>query len=44
MGSVLADWGDAGFSAVLLVLMLISIFIFYRIEKRRVVLKKNDPT
>ncbi len=44
MGGILSDWGDAGFSAVLLVLMLISIFIFYRIEKRRVVLKKNDPT
>lgn len=44
MGGVSSDWGDAGFSAVLLVLILISIFIFYRIEKPRLVLKKNDPT
>ena len=44
MGGFLVDWGDAGFSAVLLILMLISIFIFYRIEKIRVLLKKNDIT
>jgi membrane protease YdiL (CAAX protease family) len=34
MGGISPDWGDAGFSIVLLVLMLISIFIFYRIEKQ----------
>jgi CHASE3 domain sensor protein len=44
MGGVSPDWGDAGFSAVLLVLMLISIVIFYRIEKTRLFLKNNDLT
>jgi membrane protease YdiL (CAAX protease family) len=44
MGGASFDWTTAGFSAVLLVLMLISIFIFYQIEKTKVILKKNDST
>lgn len=43
MGGFSPDWGDAGFSAVLLILVLISIYIFNRIEKTRLVLKKTDP-
>ncbi len=35
MGGFSPDWGDAGFLAALLILILISIYIFYRIEKTR---------
>lgn len=34
MGGVSLDWGDAGFSAVLFVFILILIVVFYRIEKK----------
>jgi membrane protease YdiL (CAAX protease family) len=43
MGGFSPDWSEAVFSAVFLVLLLISIFIFYRIQKRRAVLKENAP-
>jgi len=35
MGSFSPGWNEAGFCAILLVLMLVSIFIFYRIQIRR---------
>ena len=44
MGGFSPGWNEAGFCAILLLLMFVSIFIFYRIEKIRVVLKKNDST
>jgi membrane protease YdiL (CAAX protease family) len=44
MGGFSPDWSGAVFSGVELVLLLISIFIFYRIQKRRAILKKNNPT
>jgi len=41
MGGFSPDWAMAGYSAVSLVLMLISIFLFYRIQNRRVRSKKG---
>jgi len=41
MGGFSPDWTMAGYSAVSLVLMLISIFLFYRIQNRRVSSKKG---
>ena len=41
MGGFSPDWTMAGCGAVSLVLMLISIFLFYRIQKRRVSSKKG---
>jgi len=43
MGGFSPDWSEAVFSAVFLVLLLISIFIFDRMQKRRAVLKENAP-
>ena len=43
MGGFSPDWTMAGYSVVSLVLMLISIFLFYRIQNRRVGSKKDNP-